>query len=230
MTLKIMQKELNIGSTIIKPKPTAKNLGCVIDSELTLEQHVNSITKSCFYQLRQIRSIHRLLSVEASKALIHAFISSRINYCNSVFYGATGSVLGKLQSVQNAAARLLTSKRRYDHITPVLMDLHWLPIHQRINYKIASLTRGCLHGEGHGDLKELLTPTSSCQGRAHLRAASHGDLVTSRSTTKRLGTHSFRIAAPTIWNSLPVSVRNLSSNHELFNAGLKTHLFNLAYT
>ena len=71
--------------------------------------------------------------------LVHAFISSRLDYCNSLLYGITDQLLQKLQSVQTAAARLVTEARRRDHITPVLHDLHWLPVQQRIAFKIACL-------------------------------------------------------------------------------------------
>ena len=153
------------------PLHTAKNLGCTLDSELTLEPHANAITKSCFYQLRQIRSIRKLLSTDAVKTLVHSFISNRIDYCNSIFYGATGTVLAKLQSVLNAAARLVTSTQRFDHIQPVLRELHWLPIQQRISYKIACLARGCLHHNGPIYLQDMIETTASHPGRANLRSA-----------------------------------------------------------
>ena len=94
-----------------------------------MDLHVNNITRSCFYQLRQLRSIRRSLSTDAAKTLVHSLISSRVDYCNSIFYGATDIVVRRLQSVLNAAARLISNRRKFDHITPVLRDqLHWLPI------------------------------------------------------------------------------------------------------
>jgi len=222
---KITQQGLNIGGTVVMPVQTAKNLGCLFDSELTLKPHINAVTKSCFYQLRQIRSIRNMLSADAVKTLVHSFISNRIDYCNSIFFGAPNSTLTKLQSVLNAAARLITSTTRFDHIQPVLKELHWLPIRQRINYKIASLVRGCVNGEGPSYIQDLVTTTASCPGRAHLRSAQHRDLVLPRSRTKRLGNRSFRLAAPIVWNALPVSLHCLSGNCVQFKSKLKTHLF-----
>ena len=92
------------------------------DPELRMDLHVNNITRSCFYQLRQLRSIQLSLAMEASKTLVHSLVSNRVDYCNSIFYGATNAVLRRLQSVLNAAARLIKNTRKFDHITPMLRD------------------------------------------------------------------------------------------------------------
>ena len=91
-----------------------------------MDLHVNNITRSCFYQLRQLRSIRRSLTMEASKTLVHSLKSRCVDYCNSIFYGATNAVLQRLQSVLNAAARLITNTRKFDHITPVLRNQLYL--------------------------------------------------------------------------------------------------------
>ena len=85
-----------------------------------MADHVAAVCRSCYYQLRQLRSVARSLSAEAVKAVVHAFISSRLDYCNSLLTGVNDGLLRRLQSVQNAAARLVTGTRRCDHITPAL--------------------------------------------------------------------------------------------------------------
>ena len=131
---KIETECMQIGEHCIKFSTSAKNLGVTFDPELMMGLLVNNITRSCFFQLRQLRSIRRSLTMEsltmeATKTLVHSLVSSRVNYCNNIFYGATNAVLRRLQSVLNAAARLITNTRKFDHITPVLRDqLHWLPI------------------------------------------------------------------------------------------------------
>ena len=136
--------------TVIVPSSSALNLGVIFDSQLTMAEHVNSITRSCFYQLRQLHFIRRCVSQDAAKALVHAFISSRVDYCNSLVFGATDQVIRRLQAVMNAAARLIVGLRRSDHITPALRDtLHWLPVKQRIVYKIALLVYKCRHSIWH---------------------------------------------------------------------------------
>jgi len=91
-----------------------------------------SVTKS---QLRQLRSIKQSLTLQATKTLVHAFVSSRLDYCNSVLAGVSGQLLHRLQVIQNAAARLVTGVRKYERMTPVLRSLHWLPVRQRITFK-----------------------------------------------------------------------------------------------
>jgi len=79
------------------------------------------------------------MSFDAVKTLVQAFISCRLDYCNSMFYGITDGLMSRLQSVQNAAARLMSEARRYDHITPVVNELHWLPVRRRVDFKMATL-------------------------------------------------------------------------------------------
>jgi len=86
------------------------------------------------------------MSAEAVKTLVQAFISCRLDYCNSVFYGTTEGLMSRLQSVQNAAARLVSGARRYDHIMPVLQELHWLPVRRRMDFKMAALVYLSLSG------------------------------------------------------------------------------------
>jgi len=88
----------------------------------------------CFWQLRQLRLVRSSLTSDTAKTLVHAFVSSRIDYYNSLLYGVSDGLLRKLRAVQNAAARVVTGARKFDHITPVLRELHWLPVRQRIKY------------------------------------------------------------------------------------------------
>ena len=106
--------------------------------------HITNVCRSGYYQLWQLHGIVQLLTPDAVKMLIHAFITSRLDYCNSLL-GVTDQQLKHLQSVQNAATHLLTGARRSDHITPVLQSLHWLPGHVTC-YKIAILVHKCLNG------------------------------------------------------------------------------------
>ena len=114
--------------TIVVPSTDVRSLGFVFDSQLSMTDHVNHVTCACFYQLRQLCFIRDSLMDDAAKMLVHTFVSSRVDYCNSLLFGAPTHVLRKLQSVLNASARLITGGRRCDHIKPVLRDLHWLPV------------------------------------------------------------------------------------------------------
>ena len=112
---------------------------------LSMSNHVAAVCRAAYFQLRQIRMIARSLTADAAKTLIQAFITCRLDYCNSLFCGITDNLFRCLQSVQNAAARLITGTRRSDHITPVLRELHWLPVRQRVDFKLAVLVYKALH-------------------------------------------------------------------------------------
>ena len=149
--------------------------------------------------------------------LLHAFISSRVDYCNSVLYGATSGVLCKLQAVLNAAARLFSVLRRFDHITPVLRDeLHWLPVKQRIVYKLSLLVYKCLHGSAPSYLTEHCTVLTAAILHHQLRSSTRGELHLPKTRTHFFGPCSFRSSGLTAWNALSVSLRDATLTLEQF--------------
>ena len=140
--------------------------------------------------------------------LVHAFISSRLDYCNSLLVGVGEGLLQKIQRVQNAAARLVTGTRKYEHITPVLRALHWLPIRQRIFFKIAVPVYKCLHNLAPSYLADELLPLESVSGRRQLRWTSNLERFIPRTRTISFGPWAFAVCGPTIWNSLPSELRD----------------------
>ena len=127
---------IKVGKVNIAPHSPVKNLGVWCDSNLSM---VNRITKTCsaaFYYLYNIRRIRKYLTKECTETLIHAFISSRLDYCNSLLFGVPECHLHKSQRVQNVAARLIFQESRICHITPLLKSLHWLPVKYRIVFKM----------------------------------------------------------------------------------------------
>ncbi len=111
---------------------TLKNVGVILDSSLSFENHISHVTKTAFFPLRNIAKLWNMLPVPDAEKLVHAFMTSRLDYCKSLLGGPTSSI-NKLQVVQNAAARVLTRSRKYDHITPILQSLHWLVPYQLQN-------------------------------------------------------------------------------------------------
>jgi len=111
-----------------------------------MDAHVAALCPGGYYQLRQLRPIIRSLSTEAAETLVYAFVSSRLDYCNALLYGVADGLYRLLQSVQNAAARIVSGLRRRDNIRPTLLRLHWLPVRQRVLFKIAVLVYQCLNG------------------------------------------------------------------------------------
>jgi len=204
----------------------ASNLGVVFDSQLSMSAHVTAVCRSCFFQLRQLRVVRNSLTPDAAKTLVHAFVSSRLDYCNSLLAGSTNSLVMKLQSIQNAAARLVTRSRKFDHITPVLRDLHWLPVRRRIDFKMATLVYKCLHGLAPPYLADDCIRVSTLPGRRHLRSADSCKLFVPQSSTN-YGARSFAVYGPNIWNSLPDELRRLNTTTQTFRKKLKTFLFNI---
>jgi len=112
-----------------------------------MSAHVTALCRSGFFQLRQLRPFTRSLTTEDAKTLVQTFISCRLDYCNSLLYGVTDNVMRRVESLKNAAARLITGARRHDHITPVLCQLHWLPVRWRVEFKLTCLVRQALCGQ-----------------------------------------------------------------------------------
>ena len=189
--MKIRQDTLLVQGVELSPLGSVRDLGLIIDSKLTMSDHVSSVVRSCFFQLRQLRSVRHSLPVEARKALVHCFISSRIDYCNAILYGVSGVVLRRLQTVLNAAARLVVDAGRRQHITPILRDLHWLPVKKRILYKIGILAFRCVGKTGPAYLVEMFVRVSEVHGRFTLRLAARGDFIILRTKTVTFGPRSF---------------------------------------
>jgi len=134
-------------STTIKVAESARDLDVILDAELTISARVTALCRSGFFQVRQLRPFIRSLTTEAAKTLVQAFISCCLDYCNSLLYGVTENVMRRVQSLQNAAACLITGARRRDHITPVLCQLHRLPVRQQVEFKLTCLVRQALCGQ-----------------------------------------------------------------------------------
>ena len=146
-------------------------LGVVIDQEMKFASHIKRLSGRCFYQLRQLRSIRRSLNISSTKTLVNAFVASRVDYCNSVFSGTGAVHLRPIQSVINVAARLVVRKRKYDKITSTIRDdLHWLPVWQRLEYKICVLVYKCLHRSAPSYLSSMCANVGTIEGRRHLRS------------------------------------------------------------
>ena len=142
---KLQPCTISVEHDTITASTQVKNLGCWLDSHLNMSKHVTSDCKSAFFHLYNIRRIKNYLSRENLLTLVHAFITSRLDYCNSVLYGVPKEQISKLQRVQNAAARLVMDIGKYSYITPALYDLHWLPIHAGIHFKILLLAFKVIH-------------------------------------------------------------------------------------
>ena len=154
--------------------------------------------------------------------------NSRLDYCNVVFAGLPACDIRRLQSVLNSSVRLVTGARKYDHVTSLLRDHHWLPIAERIEYKLCTLVFRCLQGNAPRYLVDHVVPTPSVGRRSGLRSADTLTLDVPR-TRLSFGDRAFCVAGPRAWNSLPIQVRSAQSLYT-FRKLLKTFLFQRAYS
>jgi hypothetical protein len=227
---KVNSSSIALGSSTLECQSTVNNLGVTIDGQLTMKDHVRRTCTACFYQLRQLRVVRRSLSSDACASLVHAFISSRLDYCNSLLAGISDTLIRQLQSVLRVAARLVTRRRKYDPISEIIRDkLHWLPVRQRIDFKLGVLVYKCLHNLAPPYLMEMVLPVSHIPGRRMLRSSAHGDVIVPRAKGVRFGARGFSSAGPSLWNSLPTDLKATNLAFNVFTKLLKTHLFRKAY-
>ena len=161
--VKVRSDSLLVGDTHVPPVNEARNLGVWFDFNFQFHSHINKTCQSAVYSLHNIRRIRKYLPLKAAKTLVQAMVISRIDYCNAILYGSLAIHIRKLQRVQNAAARLLANTARFSHITPVILDLHWLPVEFRIIFKMILMTFKALHGLAPPYLSDMLSY------KAHLR-------------------------------------------------------------
>ena len=161
----------------------------------------------------------------ACKTIVHALVMSRVDYGNALLFGLPEMQLHKLQMIQNSAARLVTGTHGRDHITPVLFKLHWLPVRYRIEFKLLVLVYQAVHHLGPAYLTSLVTPYAPTRS---LRSAAHRSLTIPRYNLERYGRRAFSVAGPSLWNNLPVTIRE-AGTLTTFKSTLKTHLFRIAF-
>ncbi|XP_064418828.1 RNA-directed DNA polymerase from mobile element jockey isoform X2 [Latimeria chalumnae] len=170
----------------------AKSLGVFLDASLTLERQISSVVSSGFFHLRNIRRLRLVLPRDSLSTLMHAFVSSRLDYCNALYAGLPLKAIRRLQLVQNSAARVVNNVSRFDHITPTLRELHWLLIRWQITFKVLVLVFKALNGFGPAYLRDFLTP-----------------YVLARLCVLSLGTPWWFLDSDQSWVSVPLPIRQL---------------------
>ena len=164
------------------------------------------------------------------KTLLNEFISRRVDYCNSVFNGTDAVHLRPIQSVLNESARLIVKKRKFDQITATIRDeLHWLPVQQRIDYKLCNLIYKCLQHSAQSYVSSVCIRVGEIKGRLH-RSAARGDLLVLRTNNKTYESRCFAVAGPSVWKSLPLAATDYDLTLPAFHKLLKIELFRFAYT
>ena len=214
---------LVVGTDTIMASSTVKILGVTLDATMTLDKHITNTVRSVNMQLRKISTIRRYLSDSAVKTLVQSTVISRLDYCNSLYAGLPKKQINRLQLSHNNAARLISLTPRCDHITPVLNELHWLPVYKRCQFKVLVIAFNALHDQAPGYIQELLDWYHPSRP---LRSASTTSLTPRRHRTVSYGRRLLDTAASVIWNSLPNDLK-CATNLMIFKNHVKTFLFAL---
>ena len=223
---KVSIDKLRVGEVLISPVSAVRDLGSWLDIHMAMNMHVSKICSKAFRSLYHIKQIRKYLTDDATKILVHAFITSHLDYCNSLLYGIPKYQLNRLQKVLNAAARVVCLVPKFDHITPTLMRLHWLPVKYRVIFKIVLLVYKALHGLAPKYICDMLTYKRS--NNYSLRSDELGLLHGPSTRRKSFGDRAFLKAGPTLWNLVPCEIR-LSPSLDSFKTNLKTFLYRDAY-
>ena len=226
-TSKVAESVLNLEDGVIECSGSVRNLGVTMDIHLDMQAHVSNIRRLCYYYIGWIKQIRPFLAENDAKMIVHALVISRLDYCNSVYHGLPNHMIHSLQLVMNDAARVIKriERNRDISITNILKDLHWLPVAERSKFKILTLVFKCLEDSAPKYISDLVS--LRLQPARPLRGFDNRQLLVPRSKN-RYGERSFRVSGPTLWNSLPYSIRN-SASLDSFKRSLKTFLFKQYY-
>ena len=221
-----MEIAIKVGNTNIHPTMSVENLGVALNTNITMHPHVNQNVRTAYFHLRSISRIRRLMYYDTCASVVQALVISRIDYANAVLIGLPENALRKLQLVQNSAARMITKTRLRDHVTPILKQLHWLPVHLRIVHKVLCLVFKAMTFATAPiyikDMLELYRPARD------LRSSSKGLQLTVPRSYRCAEDRAFSIAGPTRWNNLPPAVQG-SKTFLTFKKVIKTMLFKHHY-
>ena len=188
-----------------------------------LNKHVTNICKSASFAIKNIGKIRKHLTQADCERLVHAFVTSKLDSCNSILYGLPGTELDKLQRIQNTAARLITRSKKSEPISPILRKLHWLPVKARITFKLLLITFKALNGLAPVYITELL---NRYEPMRNLRSSNRNLLAIPKSQTVTYGDRAFSVAAAKLWNSLPENIRCIDSLKNFKSAVKSNYLFN----
>ena len=219
---KLQDISLKLGNIVIKPSTSVRNLGIQFNQSMNMSTHVTSLCRSLNFHIHNISKIRMYIDQATCHNAIRALVISRLDYSNSLLYGITTSDLKRLQCIQNRAAKLVFQAKKYDHASPCLKQLHWLPVHSRIVFKILAIVYKCFTNNAPSYLRDLTIPYKC--NKPGLRSSNDDRLLTIPKTRSLSGDKGFYHAGPDLWNNLPHYIRHAPSLTK-FKKDLKTYLF-----
>ena len=224
---KCSTSSVSVAESTVEVSEVIKLLGVHFDLNLTFKYHIRQKCRAANYSLSLIRRIRSYLDTETCKLVVHAMVISHIDYANSLYVGLPESSLHCLQLVQNQAARLILQRSKYSSATQCLLDLHWLPVHFRCDFKVACLVYRCLQGQAPRYLMDCISVRTSRYNIRRLNSDT-GTILNTPFARTNAGARCFSVYGPKIWNNLPQEIR-LCDNFIQFRAKLKTHYFSRAF-
>ena len=223
---KDLPTSIQIGSSVVPFVKSVRNLGVILDRRLSMKEHINKVCQMAYWELRRISSIRQYLTEDAAKTLVVSLVLSRLDYGNCLLAGVPECLLHKLKKIQNASARLILKSSRQEHTKPLLKSLHWLPISDRITYKLSCMCYNSVTASTPqylADLLQIYTPSRTLRSTTDTRK-----LKIPLFKKKYSGQRSFSYQGPVTWNNLPFSIRH-TQTYSSFKSQLKTHLFSQTF-
>ena len=203
--------QVMIGASEVSPVDSVKDLGVVFDSGMTMEGHISAVCRSAGFYLRNIGKVQRYLTAAACERVVHALVTCRLDLNNALLVGLPQHLVARIQRCQNITALIVTCQKKTCHITPILMELHWLPVEFQIQYKVLLHVFRALNGLSPGYLAGMLechVPTCSLRSTDRM-------LLTGPRIRHRWGDRAFSRAGPVLWNNLPLAMHSASSLPDL---------------
>lgn len=197
----------------IKISHQVLSLGLLIDAQLTFSPYISLVISQGYHLLRNVSSVRKFLSTDHLKTLVNSIVIGKVDNCNSLLYGISAYDTDRLQKFQHSCARAIYKKRKYDHVSGIIRELHWLPSEARTYFKLLCCVYKCLHDLAPAYLSELVV----------IGRESDLSLAVPRVFTK-IGDRAFSVAGPRLWNALPVVIRKLDTLSK-FKSQLKHLLF-----
>lgn len=220
-------QSLSVNNTDITVGDQVKNLGVLLDTELLMKDQISHVVKVAGYHLRNISFIKKYLDENSIKKLISNHVISKLDYTNSVYYGLPNYLLKKLQLIMNRAARLIKGRSLRDRVTPILIELHWLPVKARIVYKQCVMVRQAIRHGKPKYVRDMLTDFRT-DSDIILRHDDDGYRLMEPRFYKEAGRRAFVNCAPRLYNAIPANIK-MAETVDVFKKRLKTYLFTEAY-
>ncbi len=243
---KVRYDSIQVGGCTVKAVDSVRDLGAYLDKHMSMDSHIDLKCRTAFMQLYNLKRVRKYLTREACETLVHSLIFSHIDYCNALLYDIPQYQLNKFQRIQNMAAKLIFQQPKFSHVTPLLKELHWLPVKFRIRFKLLLLTFKGVHKLAPAYITDMfVVKSNSYASRSSVsiddihftNGAIEDDIKSTpviylnvpKTTRVTFQARSLEVAGPSLWNALPIQLRQ-ESDLDNFKRLLKTHLFRCAYS